>query len=230
MTNMTLPKEPLQSHAADNPSKAPGRSREVRFWDRLAHRYNNKPVPDEAVYQKKLTMTQALFEPHMQVLELGCGTGTTALAHAPFVKQVHGTDLSTQMLAIARDKADAQKVPNVTFEAGAVEDLEMPDQSQDVVLALSLLHLLQDKEAVLRQIHRLLKPGGYFVSSTACLGDKMKFFRFIGPVGAFLGLIPAVQVFTVAELKNSLANAGFDLVTEWQPDKSQSVFLIARKS
>lgn len=220
MTNMTITKQ----------SNATPQSGDARFWDRLARRYSEKPVPDEAVYEQKLALTQSLLEPHMHILELGCGTGTTALKHAPFVERVVATDISAGMLDIARDKAADQNVTNVHFEQSAVEDLQVPEQSQDVVLALSLLHLLEDKERVLEQIHHMLKPGGHFVSSTACLGDKMGFFRYIGPLGAFLGLIPRVQVFSVAQLKQSLASAGFELEHEWLPPKSQSVFLIARKA
>lgn len=228
MTNMAINNEPESGGKGADPD-ATNTSREIRFWDRLARRYNEKPVPDEAVYQKKLELTQALLEPHMQVLELGCGTGTTALKHAPWVKHVVATDISGGMLAIAREKAQEQGITNVTFEQRAVEDLQVPTESQDMVLGLSLLHLLENKEATLEQVHRMLKPGGRFVSSTACLGDRMKFFKYLGPIGAFFGLIPRVQVFTISELKASLANAGFELEHEWLPPKSQSVFLIARK-
>ena len=75
----------------------------------------------------------------------------------------------------------------------------------------------------------MLKPGGVFVSSTACLGDTMKWFKFIGPIGSRLGLIPMVKVFSVAELTDSLAAAGFDIDYQWQPARGSAVFIIARK-
>ena len=55
----------------------------------------------------------------------------------------------------------------------------------------------------------MLKPGGVFVSSTACLGDTMKFFELIAPIGKFLGLMPLVKVFTMQQLRDSLTGAGF---------------------
>lgn len=76
-----------------------------RFWDFIATRYARQPVPDEAVYQRKLEITRGVLEPHHEVLELGCGTGSTAIAHAPHVRQVRAVDISPRMLDIARRKA-----------------------------------------------------------------------------------------------------------------------------
>ena len=69
-------------------------SREARFWDRIAARYAKQPVADEAAYQKKLAKTREYFPPDMAVLEFGCGTGSTAMAHAPYVAHARATDLS----------------------------------------------------------------------------------------------------------------------------------------
>jgi hypothetical protein len=75
----------------------------------------------------------------------------------------------------------------------------------------------------------MLKPGGVFVTSTACIGDMMLPLRLIIPVGRFLRLIPLVKIFSVAELKHSLENAGFEIDYEWQPKKSAAAFIVCRK-
>ena len=62
--------------------------RSAKFWDRIAKRYAKRPVADDAAYQKKLEITQSYFQPHMEVLEIGCGTGSTAITHAPNVKRI----------------------------------------------------------------------------------------------------------------------------------------------
>jgi ubiquinone/menaquinone biosynthesis C-methylase UbiE len=113
-----------------------------RFWDRIAERYAKKPVGDEAAYQRKLATTREYFRPDMEVLEIGCGTGSTAIAHAPYVAHIRATDISDRMIEIAREKAAAANVRNVTFETRGVEDLDVARESVDAVLALSLLHLL----------------------------------------------------------------------------------------
>lgn len=201
-----------------------------KFWDRIADRYARKPVSDETVYKKKLQITRDYLRPDMEVLEFGCGTGSTAIAHAPFVKYIHAIDISPRMLEIARDKAVAAKVENISFECAAIDDFDAPDGAFDAILGLSILHLLDDKEAVLAKLHDMLKPGGIFVSSTACLGDTMKVFKFIGPIGRALGLIPLVQVFTATELVDSLVAAGFQIDHFWQPGRGKSVFIVAKKA
>jgi len=203
--------------------------RSTRFWDRTAERYAKRPIADEAAYQKKLQVTREYFEPHMEVLELGCGTGSTAIAHAPYVKHIRAIDMSSQMLVISQDKVDAADVGNVSFEQSTVDDLRVPDQSLDAVLALSVLHLLDNKEAAIAKVHKMLKPGGVFVTSTACLGDVNVFIRLFISIGRFLGLIPLIKIFTATELENSLTGAGFEIDYEWQPKKIAGLFIVAKK-
>ncbi len=201
-----------------------------RFWDRIAKRYSRRPVADESAYQKKLEVTRDYLRPDMEVLEFGCGTGSTALVHAPCVKHIRAIDISSKMIEIAQGKADAERIDNVTFETLTMEELDVADETLDAVLGLSILHLLEDRDEAIAKVHRMLKPGGVFVSSTACLGDTMKWFRFIGPIGHFLGLIPMVRIFSVQELVDSLTAAGFEIDYQWQPGKGKAVFIVAKKA
>jgi len=203
--------------------------RSEKFWDKIAARYAKRPVADEEAYQEKLRVTREYLKPDMRVLEFGCGTGSTAIAHAPFVQHIRAIDASANMIMIAQGKARADGVENVTFEKSTIEDLEVPDASLDAVLGLSILHLLEDKEAVITRVHRILKPGGIFVTSTACIGDSMKYFGVIAPVLPFFGL-PLVRVFTVQELEESLATVGFTIDHQWQPGRGKAVFIVAIKA
>jgi ubiquinone/menaquinone biosynthesis C-methylase UbiE len=166
----------------------------AKFWDKIAEKYSKQPIADEAAYQKKLQVTQQYLKPNMEVLEFGCGTGTTAIIHAPYVQHIRAIDISKKMIEIAQDKADAQNVKNVTFEQLTIDELNVSDSTFDVVLALSILHLLKNKEEVITKVHKMLKPGGIFVTSTVCLGDNMKWFKLIAPIGKFLGFFPLVKV------------------------------------
>ena len=201
----------------------------VKFWDKIAERYSKQPIADEAAYQKKLQVTREYFRPDMEVLELGCGTGSTAIAHAPFVKHIVAIDISSKMIAIAQGKADAGNIKNVTFGRSSIADFSMPDRTLDAVLGLSILHLLDNKERVISRVHQMLKPGGIFVTSTACLGDSVRFFKFVAPIGKVLGLMPLVKVFTTRELVASLTEAGFEIDHQWQPGKNTGVFIVAKK-
>jgi len=202
-----------------------------RFWDRLAERYSKQPIADEAAYQKKLQVTREYFRPDMEVLEFGCGTGSTAIAHAPYVKHIQAIDISSKMIAIAQGKADADNVANVTFKRSTIDEFGVSDQSLDAVLGLSILHLLENKQEVITKVHRMLIPGGIFVTSTACLGDTMmRFLKLVVPIGKFFGLMPLVKVFTTKELEDSLTDAGFEIDYQWQPGKGKAVFIVAKKA
>ena len=202
----------------------------AKYWDRIAKRYSKQPISDEATYQKKLEITRQYLRPDMEVLEFGCGTGSTALLHAPYVKHILATDISSKMIEIAQTKADNQNVRNVTFECTAIDTLSLPDQTLDAVLGLNVLHLVENKDEVIAKTHKMLKPGGVFVTSTACIADMMMIFRIVVPVGRFLRLIPIVKVFSTEELQARLADAGFIIDYQWQPGKNKAVFMVAKKA
>ncbi len=201
-----------------------------KFWDRIAKRYSNNPVADEASYQKKLQITRSYFRSDMEVLEFGCGTGSTATSHSTFVQHIRAIDISSKMIEIAKEKAANAKIENISFEQLTIEVIDVPDCSLDAVLGLSILHLLDDKEEAISKVRRMLKPGGVFVSSTTCIGDSMKFFKVIAPVGKFLGLMPLVKVFTTEDLVASLTDAGFEIDHQWQPGKGKAMFIVAKKA
>lgn len=207
------------------PTSIPG----AKFWDRIAESYARKPVADEAAYQRKLRMTRDYLRPDMTIFEFGCGTGSTALAHAPFVKRILATDLSPRMIDIARQKAEASGLTNVEFQQVNIDQFDTPDESFDGVLAMSILHLVDDKDSVIAQVHRMLKPGGVFVSSTACLSDGMTYFKPIAWIGRKLGRLPLVRFFTADDLVANLERRGFTVEQRWQPGKRKGVFIIAKK-
>ncbi|MEQ9366891.1 MAG: class I SAM-dependent methyltransferase [Leptospirales bacterium] len=202
----------------------------VKFWDRIAKFYSKQAIANVPAYEKKLEVTRGYLRPDSTVLEFGCGTGSTAIVHAPFVKHVRATDVSAKMLEIAREKAKAQGVGNIVFEQQSIDELQVADASIDAVLGLSILHLLEDRDAAIAKVHRMLKPGGVFVSNTVCMGDGMKWFRRVAPLGAFLGLLPLVKFFGPADLERSLKDAGFQIDYNWQPPGGRSVFIVAKKA
>ena len=204
-------------------------SESAKFWDWIAQRYAKRPVADEAAYQKKLQITRKYLRPNMEVLEFGCGTGSTAIAHAPNVKRIQAIDISAKMLVIAREKVAANNITNVSFEQAGIDEFAAPDQTFDAVLGLSILHLLNDKATVIAKIYRMLKPGGVFVSSTACLGGSIPILPAILRIGRFFGLLPLVQFFTAQELEHNLTAAGFQIDHQWQPGKGKAVFIVVRK-
>lgn len=210
-------------------TNATAMARKARFWDRMARGYARSPIADEASYRKKLEITRSYLSPAAEVLEFGCGTGSTALEHAPAVKHLLATDISGRMLEIARGKARAAGVGNVTFQQTTLEDLDAADASFDAVLGLSILHLLEDWRGAIARVHRLLQPGGVFVSSTICIGESHPWLGWIAPLGRWVGLLPWLSVFRKATLRAALTDAGFEIDREFHPGRSKAVFFVARK-
>ena len=209
-------------------SQSPAGAPNPRFWDRIAQRYARRPVPDQEVYETKLAKTAAYLQKSDRLLEVGCGTGTTALHHAPQVAHVHATDLSPAMIEIARRKAEEAGVGNVRFGVGALEDLDADPGSYDAVLAHSVLHLVDDVEGALARLRQVLKPGGVLVASVPCVADAAPWFRFIAPLGEFLGLVPHVNLFTSGQLFEWIERGGFTVEESWLPSPKRGHYLVLR--
>ena len=199
------------------------------FWNFMAKNYAKSAVSDEGAYQTKLAKTQTYLTPQSNVLEFGCGTGTTALTHAPLVQRILATDFSTKMIGIAQSKADAAGITNVTFQQATLDEVRESDASFDMVMAHSILHLLPDKDAAIARTFDLLKPGGVFVSSTACIAESANFLKYVAPVGRAIGLLPYLDVFTANALLSAIKSAGFEIEHEWRPTPKSALFLVARK-
>ncbi|PCI74325.1 MAG: SAM-dependent methyltransferase [SAR86 cluster bacterium] len=202
--------------------------RAVDFWDKRAESYAKSPVGDEAAYKEKLETTQRYFNAESQVMEFGCGTGTTAIHHAPFVQKIVATDISSNMIRIARNKAEAANITNIEFQCSTLEDFEATNASFDVVMAHNILHLLEDPEQAIRISYRLLKPGGVFVTSTGCLGDSFSHWRVLLIIMKILRKAPYVNVMKRVTLENYFRNAGFEVDLEWNR-KKQAAFIILKK-
>ncbi len=201
---------------------------DARFWDRIARRYARKAVPDQAAYETKLSKTDSYLQPDDRVLEIGCGTGTTALHHASGAGQILATDISATMIDIAREKAQSAGVENVRFEVSSIDDLDASPGQYDVILAHSVLHLIADVPHTLRQLRRMLKPGGLLISNTQCIGDSAAWLSWVAPLGRKLGLLPRVNVFREPEFLQWIGDAGFDIEEIWQPKPKASYYIVAR--
>lgn len=202
----------------------------TKFWDNVAEGYAKSKIRDERAYERKLLITRDLLPPDAEVLEIACGTGTTALHHAAYVKHYHATDISEKMLDIARAKAVDQAVTNIFFAQQDITSAKLPQDQYDAVLAMSILHLLPDRPAALAKIRGALKPGGVFISSTICLGHMAFFFPLLIRVMKFVGKAPdVVDSLKHDDIAGAIRQTGLTIEDHYRMTKGKVAFIIARK-
>ncbi|MBV7394487.1 methyltransferase domain-containing protein [Mameliella sp. DP3N28-2] len=196
------------------------------FWDGIAEKYSRQPISNIEAYEATLKRVRHWLRPEMSVLEIGCGTGSTALKLADGVARYLGTDLSGEMVRIGNEKA--ADVDHVSFQVAAAEDAGA-GQRFEAVLAFNLLHLVEDPARVMGHVRSLLPEGGLFISKTPCLGGK-PWFRPLIWILQKIGKAPGpVHSLRPAQIEAALKASGFEIVeTGGYPRKLPNWLVVAR--
>lgn len=229
----------------------------AHFWDKAARKYATSAISDMAGYEHTLRRVRQRLRPTDRVLELGCGTATTALRLATATGHYTATDVSGAMVDIARLKlqgappdvhhmlhllvADADTcmpAPAPHFSTPEATNEATTDicTGWDVVLAFNLLHLVPDLDQTLAQVVRQLRPGGLFISKTACIAHMNPLVPHVAlPLMRLLRLAPPVKVLTEATLLTAIERSGLVIESvehhasskkgrDWRP------YVVARKA
>ena len=198
----------------------------------------------------------AELKPGETVLDLGSGGGVDVLLSAKRVGpsgKAYGLDMTDEMLALARENQRKAGVENAEFLRGEIENIPLPDNSVDVVISNCVINLSADKDRVLREAFRVLKPGGRFaVSDIVVRGDVPKEIRrsmelWVGCMAGALEeneylaklaqagfetvTVEATRVYRVADARELLASKGIDVdaIAPLMDEKFISAFVRAKK-
>lgn len=205
------------------------------WWDYLSRNYEEETRKYAGLHLQILENTRKYLKDSDAVLDYGCATGKITCELAGQVKEIHGLDFSSRMIAAARRKAAECEIDNIDFKQATIFDQVYPGESFDVVLALNILHLLKDSQKAIERIHALLKPGGLFVSTAACMVDSHSVLNQLNRFVSLLsgtGIFPHLRFFRIPELEGSIARANLQILeTASLPFESESndrQYVIAR--
>jgi arsenite methyltransferase len=191
-------------------------SDEAAFGERLYSIEQRGELPDAAVLASLgCGNPTAVADLHAgeTVLDLGSGGGIDVILSAKRVGatgRAYGLDMTDEMLALARRNAADAKVNNAVFLKGVIEEIPLPSESVDVVISNCVINLSTDKPAVLREIGRVLRPGGRIGISDVVAEDRLQ------PAeratrGSYVGCIAGALSKT--EYERGLAAAGFGQIS-----------------
>ncbi len=159
-----------------------------------------------------------------RVLDAGCGAGHAALTFAPHVAHITGVDLSEAMLAQCRQNAAARSLTNVDFRRGDVEALPFEDASFDLVISRYSAHHWPQPQQALREIRRVLQPGGQFILSDIVSFDDFAVDTHVQAI-ELLRDPSHVRDHTVAGWRQMLGKMGFLVDEDNAPAYEWSLFL-----
>jgi ubiquinone/menaquinone biosynthesis C-methylase UbiE len=178
----------------------------------------------------------AQLHPGETVLDLGSGGGIDVLLSARRVGpsgKAYGVDMTDEMLALANENKRQAGVDNVEFLKGEIENIPLPDNSVDVIISNCVINLSADKDRVLREAFRVLKPGGRLAVSdvvtkgeipadvrqsillwVGCLAGALEendYKKKLGAAGFIRVEMEPTRIYRVAEAREFLAGAGIDV-------------------
>lgn len=201
----------------------------VKFWDNLAKKGAKQFERDTESYQKMFDIVEKYLTSDAQVLDFACGNGKIGLPISSKVAHVTGIDISSGMISLAEQAVTEQGLTNLSFVHGTLEQANFATESFDLVVASNILHLLDDPQSTVAQIHQLLKPGGHFISATAVIGERKYLLKGVIWLVTKLKLVPKIQYFT-SDVLEHIIRQNFEIIEKDELTGTfNDVYLVGRK-
>ncbi|PKL89433.1 MAG: class I SAM-dependent methyltransferase [Ignavibacteriae bacterium HGW-Ignavibacteriae-2] len=205
-----------------------------KFWDKVSSKFDKRSQKFDKTEIRTLVNTKQYLNVSDIVLDYGCATGTMAIKISDKVKKIYGIDISCKMIDAAKRKVAERKIENIDFAQSTIFDERYKRESFDVILALNILHFIEDPKKVMTRINELLKPGGLIISVTPCLGEKKSLLNILLFLLVFLqtkmGIVPYIRFFKISELEDSLTNGNLQILeTESLHSTAEQYFIVAKK-
>lgn len=200
-----------------------------RFWDRVSRNGSQSVGALGKTGWKTVESSLAWLPRDANVLDFGCGAGMISIELASRVGKIVGIDTSAGMVEQARLNVQRRNVQNAGFLQAELSDGQFQDASFDALLAFNVLHYIEDLPPLFERIQQLLKPGGVFISSTACVRQRRSLMRMLVSIAKKIRLVPQMHFFTSSGLENRLAESGFQIIHTQDLSAMPDRFIVARK-
>jgi phosphatidylethanolamine/phosphatidyl-N-methylethanolamine N-methyltransferase len=184
-------------------------NKEKKFWDKFANRYDsfiNRTA--SKTYKEILENLNLDLNSNQNILEIGTGTGIIPFSIHSKVSSIIATDISPEMIKIAKQKQLDSNIKNIDFQVQDSYSLTLPDKSFDVVIASNLLHLLYEPEKPISEVKRVLKDNGIFIAPTFCVGEDFKS-KVITTIAGFVSGFKVINKWSIDDFKKMLSANGF---------------------
>ena len=204
--------------------------KEKKFWDKFARKYDSfiKNTVSKT-YVEIIEHLDSELNLQQSVLEIGTGTGIISFSVCSKVSSIVATDISPEMIQIAKQKQTDSNIKNIDFQVQDSYHLTFPDKSFELVIANNLLHLLYEPEKPLSEVKRVLKDNGIFITPTFCVGENFKSKAITSIAGLFSGF-KIVNKWSIQEFKNMLKKNGFNIEKTIRIDgKFPLAFVVMKK-
>jgi ubiquinone/menaquinone biosynthesis C-methylase UbiE len=187
---------------------------EKKFWDRIAGMYD---VMMKAHYRRITPGIVNRIGESDRVLEVAAGTGLITYEVARIAREAIGIDISEEMVKEAEGKKKNTNLDNISFRVEDAYNLTFDDNSFDLVIACNVMHIVQNPDAILQEIRRVLRKNGRVITVTYCYKEKTtfiaRFFLLLMISMHKLGLIPYLHQFTIGNFEGLMVNTGFQVMT-----------------
>ena len=185
--------------------------KEKRLWDKLAGNYDSF-INDmfNKTYSSVLENIDSELNANDIVLEIGTGTGIISFSVCSKVSSIFATDLSPEMIRIARQKQQEKNIKNIDFQIQDSYHLTFADKSFDAVIACNLLHLLYNPSKPVTEVKRVLKDNGVFIVPTFCVGENFKS-RIIDVIGRVFFGFRIINKWTINGFRRMLISNGLHI-------------------
>jgi len=202
-----------------------------KFWDNRAKEYEKKEIKWEKIHNKAVEETKQYLNSSDIVLDYACGTGIITAQVADYVKEIQAIDISSKMIDVAKRITNDRQIKNINFAQATIFEESFEKESFNVILAFNILHLLEDTEKVIQRINELLKPGGLFISETACMREKKSFLSIFLFFLSKIRVVPSIRFLKFSELESLIVNEKFQIVESRNLDQtSPTYYVVAKKS